>query len=165
MSHIDNLYKLHSLLCSARRPIATQTLMDKLECSRATVFRLLAEMRNQRGAPVAYDRERNGHYYERNLDTGQQYELPGMWFSSTELYALLVIQHLLAQIEPGMLGRHLAPLRERIEQILASEGLKAGNIATRVRILNMAARIDYRQTSRARTPSRRDRDRCRARRR
>lgn len=141
MSRIDNLYTLHRLLKDARRPVPTQTLMEKLECSRATLFRLIADLRDRRGAPIVYDRERNGHYYERTPDSGQQYELPGLWFTSAELYALLVIQHLLAQIEPGLLGRHLVPLRERIEGILAGEGLQAADIGERVRILNMAARI------------------------
>lgn len=115
--------------------------MDKLECSRATLFRLIADLRDRRRAPIAYDRECNGYYYERTPDSGQQYELPGLWFSSAELYALLVIQHLLAQIEPSLLGRHLVPLCERIERILAGEGLKAAEIVARVHILNMAARI------------------------
>lgn len=141
MSRIDRIYALDRLLRQARRPVPADTLMHRLECSRATLFRLIADLRDRRGAPLLYDRDRNGYYYERSQDSGQQYELPGLWFNSAELYALLVIQHLLAQMEPGLLGRHLTPLRARIEQILAGEGLHADEIGARVRILNMAARI------------------------
>lgn len=141
MSRIDSIHALDRLLRQARHPVSANTLMQRLECSRATFFRLLEHLRDRHGAPITYDRSRNGYYYEQSPDNGHQYELPGLWFNAAELYALLVIQHLLAQIEPGLFGRHLAPLRTRIEQILAGEGLHADEINARVRILNMAARI------------------------
>lgn len=139
MARIDRICALDRMLREARQPIPASALMERLECSRATLFRLLEHLRDRRGAPLVYDRARNGYY----LDPGQgehQYELPGLWFNASELYALLVIQHLLARIEPGLLGRHLAPLRTRIEQILDAEGLDAAQVDARVRILGMAAR-------------------------
>lgn len=138
MGRIDRIYALDRMLREARTPISASVLMERLECSRATLFRLLEHLRDRRGAPLVYDRERNGYIFERTAE--HQYELPGLWFNSSELYALLVIQHLIARLQPGLLERHLAPLRERIEEILASEGLNGSELAARVRILNIANR-------------------------
>ncbi len=53
---------------------------------------------------------------------------------------MLVSERLLAEAQPGLLDNHIAPLRNRIEEILANEHLSQGNIGRRVRILPMAAR-------------------------
>lgn len=76
------------------------------------------------------DRASNGHYYE----------LPGLWFNASELYALLAAQHLLAHVQPGLLENHLKPLRKRIEKILKSDYASASEVGRRVRILHMGAR-------------------------
>jgi proteasome accessory factor C len=87
---------------------------------------------------LEYDRERNGYYYD--LKEGESFELPGLWFSAAELQALLTVQQLLENAQPGLLDSQLKPLQERIEKLLASEQLGSGEIAKRVRILRMAGR-------------------------
>jgi predicted DNA-binding transcriptional regulator YafY len=52
----------------------------------------------------------------------------------------LTVQHLLAEIQPGLLESHIAPLRERIERILKSKGAAQGDTTRRIRILRMAGR-------------------------
>lgn len=88
------------------------------------------------GVPIVYDRGRNGYH----LDRSKHYELPGVWFNASELYALLAAQQLLEQAEPGLLAETLTPLKAKIEQILAAEHLGAGELPARVRILRMAGR-------------------------
>jgi len=121
---------------SARRiPASRRELELKLECSRATVQRLIEDLRGY-GVPIRYDRERNGYL----LDRKEAYELPGIWFNASELHALLAAQQLLENAEPGLLAETLAPLKRKIESILAAEHLRAGDLARRVRILRMAGR-------------------------
>lgn len=139
MDRFDRIYALDRLLRHARRPIASSVLADKLECSRATLFRTIEDLRDHLGAPLVYDRDRNGYRYDHEQHT-HQYELPGLWFNPSELHALLVIQHLLANLQPGFLERDLAPLRDRIEKILDQEGSGKDEITERVRILHAAAR-------------------------
>lgn len=138
MDLFDRIYRMHALLRRARYPVPRATLENRLECSRATVKRILREMRDKLGAPIDYDRRHNGYrYLERE---GQRYELPGLWFSASELHALLACQQLLGNIQPGLLDEHLAPLRARIEGILVSSRVRVGEVARRVRILSMTAR-------------------------
>jgi proteasome accessory factor C len=128
-------YALHAVLTARRLPVSRRQLELKLECSRATVKRLLEDLRGY-GVPIGYDRRRNGYF----LDRSQAYELPGIWFNASELYALLAAQQLLENAEPGLLADTLVPLKRKIGQILAAEHLGAGELPRRVRILRMGGR-------------------------
>ena len=139
MDRFDRIYGLHRIFRSARRPVPRKVLEEKLECSRATVNRAIEDLRDLLWAPLRYDRERNGYYYDEK-DGEHPYELPGLWFNASELYALLATQKLLAGVEPGLLDGFIAPLRKRIEHLLANERLSKGDVERRVRILSMASR-------------------------
>ncbi len=138
LNRFDRIYQLHTILSNARRPVSMAAIREYLECSRATVKRVIQEMRLYLGAPIEYDRQRNGYYYDHRAE--HAYELPGLWFNASELHALLTVGQLLAEVEPGLFKSHLAPLRRRIEHILSSEQRSPGDISRRVRILRMAAR-------------------------
>jgi proteasome accessory factor C len=138
MDLFDRIYCLHRILRQARYPVPRSVLQERLECSRATIIRIIRDMRDCLGAPIEYDREASGYHYNRAGD--QPYELPGLWFNASELHALLAVQRLLAELQPGLLESHLAPLRERIERILKSTDNSQGDINSRVRILSMTSR-------------------------
>ena len=138
MDRLQRIYKLHQAIAAHRLPVPHSVLQEKLECSRATVNRIIEEMRQYFNAPIEYDRQRNGYHYA--LNKGETFELPGLWFSETELYALLATQQLLAHVQPGLLDTQLKPVKERIEQILAVRHLGNDEISKRVRILRMSGR-------------------------
>ncbi len=137
MDLFDRIFQLHQILSSSRYPVARSVLEGRLECSRATLTRIIFKMRNYLGAPIKFDLNTSGYQYEKIA--GQAYELPGLWFNASELHALLAVQRLLEQVQPGLLETHIAPLKERIDRILQSRHLGSGEIE-RVRILGMAAR-------------------------
>src|SRR6201981_1371592 len=60
--------------------------------------------------------------------------------SDLEIQAFLLMEDLLAQLQPGLIRQHLAPLRTRLEAMLASGGAKKNEIRNRIRILRMPAR-------------------------
>ena len=109
MDRFDRIFDLHKLLSAARHPVSRQRIEQELECSRATAKRIIEAMRLYLNAPIRYDRDRNGYYYDHGGE--QMYELPGVWFNASELQALLSMQHLLTSVQPGLLERQLAPLR------------------------------------------------------
>lgn len=88
-------------------------------------------------APIRYDRARNGYFYAK---AERPYELPGLWFSASELYALLSAQHFLASVQPGLLDRQLAPLREQIERLLSQGSVPSAEVTRRIRILAIGNR-------------------------
>ena len=111
--------------------------MAKLEISRSKLTRLIADLRNQIGAPLIFDTAFNGYRYD--TDDGR-HPLPGLWFTSEELHALITLDHLLQTLQPGLLDSALAPIRTRLDALLKTEHLGSGAAQERIRILTMAAR-------------------------
>jgi proteasome accessory factor C len=138
MDRFDRIFDLHKLLSASRYPVSRQRIEEELECSRATAKRIIDAMRLYLNAPIKYDRELNGYYYDRS--DGEMYELPGVWFNSSELHALLSVQQLLEHVQPGLLDQQLAPLKNRIEALLKAQALGGNQLSQRIRILRAASR-------------------------
>jgi len=134
MEFVHRFYKLHNLLKSHWHPISRRDIELRLECAPATAKRLIRELRGY-GAPIESVRGQGYRYAP-----GVAFELPGLWFSPSELVSLLVAQRLLADAEPGILADELAPLRQKLEALLNAEHLGGGELSRRVRILRMAGR-------------------------
>jgi predicted DNA-binding transcriptional regulator YafY len=115
MDRYERIIALHRILRSARYPVTVPRLQDELGCSRATVYRDLAFLRDALMAPVVGDGEAGFRY---DPEQGNRFELPGLWLNSEELHALLAAQQLLARSGGGLLSSALAPLQQRIEKLL-----------------------------------------------
>jgi len=137
LSKLDELYRLHHLLDGRRTGISRATLIGEHRFARATLARLIADLRDKLNAPLIHDKDRGGYRY----DTADgRFALPGLWFTADELLALVTLKQLLSNLEPGLLDDHLRPLQTRIDQLLASRHLGAGETTSRIRLLSMAAR-------------------------
>lgn len=137
MSKLDELYRLHRLLDGRRTGMSRATLIGEHGFARSTLGRLVADLRDKLNAPLIHDKDRGGYRY----DTADgRFALPGLWFTADELLALVTLKPLLSNLEPGLLDEHLRPLQARIDQLLASRHLGAGEAASRIRVLAMAAR-------------------------
>lgn len=139
MDKFDRVYQLHSILAGRKTPISLNDLMDRLECSKATVFRLINTMKDYLGAPVEFDESRSGYIYKTATDS-PRYELPGLWFSAKELQALTVFQQLMANLGPGLLEEHLSPLTRRLDDLIQHQRLNLSEAGKRVRLLGLATR-------------------------
>lgn len=118
MDRYERITALHRTLKSARYPVTVPRLQEELGCSRATVYRDLAFLRDALMAPVVGDGEAGFRY---DSAEGGRFELPGLWLSSGELYALLAAQQLLSRTTGGVLSGALAPLQQRVEALLAEQ--------------------------------------------
>jgi predicted DNA-binding transcriptional regulator YafY len=137
MSNNERIYRIDQLL-NDRKAVSFQTLIDRLEVSPATLKRDLAYMRDRLNAPIVYDKELNGYRFESTSDS---YSLPGLWFSPEEIYALLTMQHLLANLDSeGLLSNHIKPLQSRLLAMLDDSENSFEEIQKRVRIEKMGAR-------------------------
>ena len=118
MDRYERINALHRILKAARRPVTVARLQEELGCSRATVYRDLAFLRDGLMAPVIGDGEAGFRYDANESD---RFELPGLWLSSEELHALLAAQQLLARSGGGILSTALAPLQQRVEKLLEEQ--------------------------------------------
>lgn len=132
MDRYERINALHRLLKSARYPVTVARLQEELGCSRATVYRDLAFLRDALMAPVEGDGEAGFRYQSAE---NERFELPGLWLSSEELHALLASQHLLARTGGGVLSSVLAPLQQRIESLLATQAGASSWPVERVRVI------------------------------
>lgn len=138
MSRRERLYHLHDILRARRTPISRQALMDELGCSQATLYRLVAELRDRMGAPLEQDEETRGFYYDRSL--AGHFELPGLWISPDELQALLIARQVLGDVQPGLLQEELQGVQDRINQLLDRQGLNFSAQPERIHIRKDAGR-------------------------
>jgi predicted DNA-binding transcriptional regulator YafY len=141
MDRTERLYKI-DLILNEHPGVAFTDLQDRLEVSRATLKRDLAYMKDRLNAPIIFDRFMGGYRFDRDVKhVGDQYELPGLWFSAEEIHALLTMQHLLVNLDTGgMLGPHIKPLLSRLTALLGTADNAAEEIVRRIRIETVGAR-------------------------
>ncbi len=138
MSKVERLYHLHNILNQRRTPISRQDLMERLECSQATLYRLVGELRDFLGAPIEQDPDTRGFYYDRSYE--QPFDLPGIWISPGELQALLTARQVLANVQPGLLEGELESLQGRITSLLQKKGVEPESGESRIHIQHVAGR-------------------------
>jgi predicted DNA-binding transcriptional regulator YafY len=143
MNQTERLYKIEQILHD-RRTASFLELQEELEVSRATLKRDLQFLRDRLNAPIVYDREANGYHFDIPDRYAPKHQLPGLWFNASEIHALLMMQQLLEEVQPGLLGPHIAPLQTRLQSLLGSVGSGSNDapaeIARRVRILHVQKR-------------------------
>lgn len=133
---IERIYALHEILQRRHTAIPTDDLLQVLDCSRSTLHRAIKHLKEM-GAPIS-NSAGAGYFYDR---TRGVYELPGLWFTSEELAALLVMDRLLAGIQPSLLQSHVEPLRKRLRVLLDAGTRQENQFPThRIRILQAHAR-------------------------
>lgn len=137
MDRYERTLALHRILKSARYPVSLQRLLDELGCSRATLYRDIAFLRDALGAPIESEGEGGFRYDEKHAE---RFELPGLWLSSDELHALLATHQLLDRTGAGVLSSALAPLRGRIDALLAQQAGGKRWPVERVRVIGSYVR-------------------------
>jgi predicted DNA-binding transcriptional regulator YafY len=135
----ERFYKIDRLLRSHKHVPVTQFLHE-LDISLATFKRDIEYMRSRLHAPIVWDRERNGYSLTTPPQDAPRYELPGVWFNASEIHALLMMEQLLENIDPGVLARRLEPLKARLAMLLGTADHSADEVRRRIKVLTMGKR-------------------------
>lgn len=138
MDRTERFHLIDQMLCN-QRVVTRAQFLDALEVSPATFKRDLEYLRDRLAAPIVWDRERRGYCYEQG-EGGEQFQLPGLWFNTSEIQALLSMDALLENLQPGVLSNHIEPLRSRIRMLLDDGDHSVDEIARRIRIIPLAAK-------------------------
>ncbi len=120
MKKHDKIYLLDQILKASKFPISRDLIEERLECSTATFYRLIGDLRDGYGAPIQTDKESGGYFYSDN----NSFELPGLRLQSDEIEALLMASHLLEDIQSGLLQKPLARLLDNISSLLKDHGIE-----------------------------------------
>jgi predicted DNA-binding transcriptional regulator YafY len=132
MDRTERFYKIDQLLKDSK-VVTFARFQEALGVSRATLKRDLVYMRDRFNAPIEFDRHANGYRFGKPR-AGPRYELPGLWFNATEIYALLTTLQLLSNLQPGLLGAQVPSLVERLRAILGSGDHSWQEVEKRIRI-------------------------------
>lgn len=136
MNQAERIYRVHRELSPGRK-ITFERLREALEVSAATLKRDIRYMREFMDAPIQSDRDGSGYWYD---PAAPAFELPGLWFNASELYALLASEQLLEAVQPGLLGPSLGPLKQRIRSLLAQSGHPGDTVTRHIRLQPMGLR-------------------------
>nr|WP_315426692.1 WYL domain-containing protein [uncultured Albidiferax sp.] len=138
MDQTGRLYKIDQLL-RQHKVISFAALQAELKVSRATLKRDLDDLRTRLKLPIEWSRASGGYRLAPmagEVTTGA-HELPGLWFSSTEIHALLTMQHLLASLDTGGLIINPVPVGDRLKALLDSKDAELQELLRRVRIIGL----------------------------
>lgn len=134
MDRYERIVRLHRLLKHNRTGVSLERLMEEIEASRATVYRDIAFLRDALGAPIEPDAE--SHRFKYVSDPDHVFELPGLWLSPDEVYALLVARQALSAQSDGALAEALGDLGPRLKGLV---GDRVEHLS-RIRVLRQASR-------------------------
>lgn len=137
MAKLDHLQQLHRLLKSHRRPIPLAKLAERMDCSERTVRRHIDDIKTWFDAPLEYDKTANGWYY---ANTGETFEIPGLWLTSTELQSLTLLLHVLESFGNGLLNDELASVEKQIRKLLEARGISLTAITEHIKVLPLGNR-------------------------
>jgi predicted DNA-binding transcriptional regulator YafY len=138
---MDRTERFHLIdqMLSNQRVVTRVQFLEALEISPATFKRDLEYLRDRLAAPIIWDPERRGYCYQSGAAL-DQFQLPGLWFNTSEIQALLSMDALLANLQPGVLSKHIEPLRSRIRMLLDDGDHSADEISRRIRVVPFAAK-------------------------
>ena len=134
MNSTERLHKIHHML-TQRHMVTTEQFISELQVSASTLKRDLTFLRDRLNAPVKFDYELGGYCFEKVQNVGPRYEMPGLWFNDSELHAILTMQKLLSELQPGLLSPYLEPLQTKLQTILCSMKDSPEEISNRILIL------------------------------
>lgn len=138
---MDRTERFHIIdqLLNQQRFVTKQQFLETLEVSLATFKRDIEYMRDRLGAPIVWQREINAYVYDREGDD-QNFQLPGLWFNTAEIHALMTMDALLGNLQQGLLSQHIKPLRTRIKTLLVQGDYAGNEVAKRIKVLTVAAK-------------------------
>jgi len=134
MDRYERILSLHRLLKTARYPVSLQRLKDELGCSRATLYRDIAFLRDALGAPIESG-EGDQAAFRYDEAEAERFELPGLWLTSDELSALMALNELVARSGAGILADALAPFEKRMQALLSDHTSGARLPTERIRVI------------------------------
>lgn len=135
-----------------KKEVTFEELMEATKASEPTVKRDLRHMREELGAPIVYNRQRNVYYYDmpdpsqprqgrpRKELSNRPARMHDIWYGSDELFVLKTTLEQLAELRArtgSAIQEELAPVSARIRALFTMTGdMKTSEFLRRVRILD-----------------------------
>jgi predicted DNA-binding transcriptional regulator YafY len=132
---IERFSKLLRLI-RQRQGASMRLIREELGVSEASVKRDIDFLRDRLECPLRYDMPTR----QWVLDDDGKFELPGIWFEASEVFALLMMLQLVDGVQPGLLEAHVGPLKSRLQRMLNEGTNSARHLDSTVKIIHFAPR-------------------------
>lgn len=136
MERTERFYKICKELAKGRS-VPMARFLREFEVTRATYHRDIEYLKDRFNAPIEYDRRTHGYRFSPDAE---RFELPGIWFTTSEAHALLTFEHLLTELQPGLLNHIIHPLHQKLERLFDKGDASLNEVARRIRILSLGYR-------------------------
>ena len=139
MAQTERIITIQRML-TARKYTTKQEFLNKLEISVATFKRDIEKLRDTYNYPIVYDRSVEAYTVGKPL-AGPQQNLPGLWFSQAELTALVLMQHLLSELDQsGIISPRLAPFSDFLDKVINEDKTASQQLRQRIKVIGMSSR-------------------------
>jgi len=138
MSRTEKVHILHKLLIQSKYPVHISRIIEELNCSEKTFFRVRRKVEELYRAEIeCLD---NNYYRYKNSDDDGPHHFPGLWFSHKELEALICFDKALNDIHAGILSDIIDPFRERLYKLLDTYDISDQTWRSRIKCIPIAQR-------------------------
>jgi len=138
MAKYESVNLLYNLLKNARYPLTKKQLQEKLECSAASIERYITELRDTYSQNIVYQRDYKGYQLVQNSE--EDIELPSHLFTANEINAMLLLEQIINELEPGFLKKDTETLKRHLAQIREKFAGKHKLSENRIRMINIGKR-------------------------
>ena len=121
LNRLERVHKIDEMIMH-KGCVPVHDFLSALNISLATFKRDLDYLRETLHAPIQWRRELGGYTYAAGKKRKRDYQLPKLWFNSTEILALLSIKQALKQVKPGVLWPQVQALQSRVSALCSSQG-------------------------------------------
>jgi predicted DNA-binding transcriptional regulator YafY len=128
MSQLERIYKLDRLLRRKQSPTKRE-ILSTFEISPAQFKRDLEFMRDRLGAEITFENASGGYRY-----SAAEFNLPGLWFTESEVYAMLLMHALVEQLQPGLVREQLEPFKSKLKALLGKPHRGGDSILDRMTV-------------------------------
>ncbi|MFZ0591406.1 MAG: hypothetical protein WAM39_13065, partial [Bryobacteraceae bacterium] len=101
MSQTERILRIQQIL-QDRHVMSRASFLDELEISPAQFKRDLAFLRDRFQVQIEYDPQKHGYLIASGQEAASV-ELPGPMYTAREIHALLIMEDLVKQLQPGIL--------------------------------------------------------------
>jgi len=137
-----SLERINKIVRAIRKKgsVSMRFLKDELLVSEASIKRDMDFLRDRFLCPLEWDASKRGYVIRDDPASGGRFELPGIWFDASEVFALLMMLHLVEGVQPGLLEEHVGPLKSRLRSMLAQGTKTSHSIEQKVKLIHFAPR-------------------------
>lgn len=136
MKSWEKIVILHRLLTNARYPVSKDKIFREMNCSKQQFYRIRNKFQYEFDVFVNF----KNHGYCISEEDLKKIQMPGIWFKTEEIEALLILEAIIENLDGGFASDLISPLRKKYQNLLQADGLKLDEMKQKIKFVPIAKR-------------------------